>query len=180
MLAGAGRIAAPESFAETMTPDVQSPAAADSSAEPSGLVWLVRISSVLLVMLTALAAGAAWSVLQVRVGHDMIGLAPVIAIIIAWVVRQHGWAGCWQGALLATTATLLACTYAQLLLAAVSVAMFVGESVRSTLFRIGFEMAMAVAWVNATVVHISVVAFAAVLSAWLVLRSGARREVAER
>lgn len=143
------------------------------------MFWLAGFSAVLLLLTVALAAGAAWSVLQFRLGHDMIGLAPVIGIIIAWLARMQGWSGHWQGAVLAGSTTLLACVYAHCLLAAVTVAMFVGESVRSTLLRIGFEMAMAVAWANATAVHISVVAFAAVLSAWLVLRSGARRDVAK-
>ncbi len=137
---------------------------------PTRKSMLNRAIGAITVLMVALAAGAAWCVLQLIVRLDMIGLAPVVAALVAWMSRRYGFAQRWSGALLAAFATAVACTYAQLLLAAATVAAFLGESMRSTLMKIGFDMAKSVAWANLSQFHVGMLVAAIFLSAWLVMR----------
>ncbi len=120
--------------------------------------------------MSALAAGAVWSVLVLRTGYELTALAFVIAITIAWILRANGYSGTRLGAFLAALCTGFACVYAQCLLAVGDVAQAMGFSLRDTLLRIGADFALAVVrgrispWQTASYV------LAMTMAAWLVWR----------
>jgi vitamin B12 transport system permease protein len=128
-------------------------------------------------VMSALAAGAVWSVLVLRTGYDLTFLAIVIALVIAWILRINGYAGMRTGALLAALCTALACVYAQCLLAVGDVAQAMGFSLRETILRIGAGFMIAVArgrispWQSGTYV------LAMAIAAWLVWRRPRKRGV---
>lgn len=68
-----------------------------------------RILGIFTSLMTALAAGAVWCVLVLFVRRDLIMLAPLAAIAIAWVLRSHAFAGLRSGALIAIVMTVVAC-----------------------------------------------------------------------
>lgn len=121
-------------------------------------------------VMSALAAGAVWSVLVLRSGYELTFLAPVIALVIAWILRINGHAGSVFGAAWAALCTALAIVYAQCLLAVGDVAQALGFSLRDTIVRIGADFVVAVVrgrispWQSGTYV------LAMALSAWLVWR----------
>ncbi|WP_440221648.1 hypothetical protein ACQQ2N_11100 [Dokdonella sp. MW10] len=119
----------------------------------------------------ALAAGAVWCVAQLYLRMDLVVLALPTGALVAWALRNHGFARTLSGSAVAAALTLLACAYASYLLAAAKVATFLGLPMRSTLLAIGPEMAAAVSWADMTGFHIGTIVLAAVLSAWLVWRS---------
>ena len=121
-------------------------------------------------LMVGLAAGAVWSVLQLYVRFDLIGVALLVAAIIAWVLRRQGFGRTISGAVIAAISTAVACAYSSYLLAAASVASFLGESMRSALLKIGPDMANAVAWARMDGFHIGTLLLAIALSAWLVWR----------
>jgi hypothetical protein len=129
--------------------------------------WIIGTATALM---TALAAGAVWCVLQLYVRFDLIGLSLAVAALIAWVLRGQGFGRSLSGSLIAAICTILACVYAGYLLAAAKVASFLGIPMRATLTTIGPDMAGAVALADLTVYHIGIVLLAVVLSAWLVWR----------
>ena len=121
-------------------------------------------------LMVGLAAGAVWCVLQLYLRFDLIGIALLVAAIIAWILRRQGFAQTISGAVIAAISTAVACAYASYLLAAASVASFLGESMRSALLKIGPDMANAVAWARMDGFHIGTLLLAIALSAWLVWR----------
>jgi len=136
--------------------------------------FAARAIGIATALMCALAAGAVWCVLALYLRVDLIFIALVIAVLIAWVLRANGFSRTRSGALVAATSTLLAFIYSAYLLAAAKVASFLGLPLRSTLVAIGPDMAAAVAWADLTWWHASTVMLAVVLSAWLVWRAGAR------
>lgn len=92
----------------------------------------------------ALAAGAVWCVLSLYVARNLTVLALPIALVVAWVLRNHGFARSGGGALLAAGFTAAACFYAQYLLATAHIASMLGLPMRTALAQIGPGMATAV------------------------------------
>jgi hypothetical protein len=140
------------------------------AAEPTQSRRSMRWIGVATALMCALAGGAVWCVLQIYLRFDLIGLAILIGIVIAKVLRAHGFARSIAGALTAAIATALAVAYAGYLLAAVQVASFLGIPLGSTLTKIGAEMAFAVTKADASAFHIGTVVLAIALSAWMVWR----------
>jgi hypothetical protein len=120
--------------------------------------------------MTALAGGAVWCVLQLYLRFDLIIFSVMIGMLIAWILRGHGFANSASGALIAAVCTAVTCLYAGYLLAAAKVASFLGMPMRSTLIAIGPDMAAAVAWADLSAFHIGTVVLAVLLSAWRVWR----------
>lgn len=129
-----------------------------------------RLIGIATAMMSALAGGAVWCVLQIYLQLDLIMLAVLIGAVIAWVLRGHGFAHTVSGALIAAFATALASVYAGYLLAAAKVASFLGIPLRATLTTIGPDMAAAVAWADLNGFHIGTIVAAIMASAWLVWR----------
>lgn len=140
------------------------------AAEPARKSFLTYVIGIATALMVALAAGAVWCVLQLYLRFDLIGIALLVGAVIAWVLRRQGFGRTVSGAVIAAISTTVACAYAGYLLAAASVASFLGESMRSTLLKIGPDMAGAIARAGMTSFHISTLMFAIVLSAWLVWR----------
>ena len=131
---------------------------------------LIAVATALMV---ALAAGAVWCVLQLYAQVDLIGLALLVGLVVAAVVRRQGFAQSGVGVLVAMLSTALACAYASYLLAAAKVASYLGIPMRSALTSIGPDMAGAVAWADMSRFHIGTLILAIVLSAWAVWRKPA-------
>ena len=140
------------------------------SAERPGRSVSTYVIGIATALMVALAAGAVWCVLQLYLRYDLIGIALPVGAIIAWVLRRQGFGRTLSGALIAAISTAVACAYASYLLAAATVASFLGESMRSTLLKIGPDMAGAIARAGLPGFHIATLALAVVLSAWLVWR----------
>lgn len=126
-------------------------------------------------LMSALAAGAVWSVLVLRTGNDLTFLAFIIAIGIAWILRANGHAGTWLGVTLAVICTALACVYAQCLLAVGDVAQAMGFSLRDTIVRIGADFVVAVVRGRISPWQSGSYVLAMILSGWLVWRRAATR-----
>lgn len=129
--------------------------------------YVIGIATALMV---ALASGAVWCVLQLYLRVNLIGLALFVGMLIAWTLRSQGFGRTASGAAIAAISTAVACAYASYLLAAAQVASFVGESMRSTLLKIGPSLAADVAWASMGAFQISTLVLAILLSAWLVWR----------
>jgi hypothetical protein len=121
-------------------------------------------------IMSSLAAGAVWSVLVLRTGHDLTPLALAIAVVIAWILRVNGYAGSLPGAVLAALCTALAIVYSQCLLAIGDVAQALGFSLRDTIMRIGADFVLAIVKGRISPWQSGSYALAIVLSGWLVRR----------
>lgn len=130
----------------------------------------MRVIGIVTALMIALAGGAVWCLLQLYLRFDLILLAILIGVLIAWVLRVHGFAHSASGALIAALCTAVTCLYAGYLLAAAKVASFLGLPMRSTLIAIGPDMAAAVTWADLSAFHIGTVLLAVLLSAWRVWR----------
>lgn len=140
------------------------------SAEPQRKSLSTYVIGIATALMVALAAGAVWCVLQLYLRVNLIGVALVVAVVIAWTLRRQGFGQSASGAVIAAISTAIACAYASYLLSAAQVASFVGESMRSTLLKIGPALATDVAWASMGVFQIGTLLLAIVLSAWLVWR----------
>lgn len=139
-----------------------------AESKPKSLsTYIIGIATAFMV---ALASGAVWCVLQLYLRVHLIGIAFVVAVLIAWALRRQGFGRTMSGAVIAAVSTAVACAYASYLLAAAQVASFVGESMRSALLKIGPSMAADVAWAGMGILQIGTLLLAIVLSAWLVWR----------
>ena len=121
-------------------------------------------------VMSALAAGAIWSVLVLRTGNDLTFFSFIVAVGIAWLLRANGLAGSALGATLAVICTALACVYAQCLLAVGDVAQAMGFSLRDTIVRIGADFVLAVVKGRISPWQSGSYVVAMALSGWLVWR----------
>lgn len=96
------------------------------------------------VLMCTLAAGAIWCVLTLYLSRNLSILAVPIAVILAAVLRSHGYAATLLGTVLAAACTLIACLYAQYLLATAQIASLLGLPMGMALMKIGPDMAFAV------------------------------------
>ena len=146
-----------------------------SAGQPTGAAnptTMSRLIGVATALMCALASGAVWCVLALQLRADLIVLVIPVAVLIAWVLRTHGFARSGFGAALAAACVVLCFVYSAYLLAAAKVAAYLGLPLRSSLLMIGPEMAAAVAWADLTPWHVATVVVASVLAAWLVVRRG--------
>ncbi len=131
---------------------------------------MTRVIGIATALMCALAAGALWCVLALHVQSDLILLVLPLALLIAWILRTHGFARSRAGAVLAALCVLVAFAYSAYLLAAAKVASVLGLPLRSSVVLIGPEMAAAVAWADLSAWHVATVSTAVLLAAWLVWR----------
>ncbi len=131
---------------------------------------MTRALGVATALMCALAGGALWCVLALYLRLDSGVFLLMIAALVGWVLRRHGFAHSWAGIAIAVACTLIAFAYSAYLLAAAKVASFLGLPLRSTLLAIGPEMAGAVARADFTAWQAVNLALACVLAAWLVWR----------
>lgn len=128
--------------------------------------------AVVTVLMCALAAGAVWCVLVLKVHRATDPVALAVAALLAVVVRNHGYAGRPFGAVLAAGATALAIVYARCLIATAEIAQTMGMSLRDALARIGPDFAFALARSNLERGAALCYGLALVLAVWIVLRPG--------
>lgn len=135
---------------------------------------MTRAIGVATALMCALASGAVWCVLALYLRLDSGMFLLLIAAVLAWVLRSHGFAHSSSGVVVAVACTLLAYAYSAYLLAAAKVASFLGLPLRSTLIAIGPDMATAVARADFGAWQAATLALACVLAAWLVWRPAKR------
>lgn len=135
---------------------------------------MTRTIGVATALMCALAGGAVWCVLALYLRLDSGIFLLLIAALLAWVLRSHGFAQSGLGVVVAVACTLVAFAYSAYLLAAAKVASFLGLPLRSTLVAIGPDMATAVAWADFGIWQAATLAVACLLAAWLVWRPAKR------
>lgn len=148
----------------TAPPKPSSPAASPAIFFVAGVTMLM----------TALAAGALWSVLALFTGRTLAPFALVVGALLGWMMGPQRLGGHWWSAVLGAVLTALASLYAAYLMATADIAMLLGLPMRSTLPRIGPEMALAVAWARASVWELVVMGVGCMVAATLAWR-GRRR-----
>ena len=121
-------------------------------------------------LMCALAAGAVWCLLSLYGRSDLVAFAFVVALLIAWALRAHGFGGSWFGALLAAGFVVLGSMYAFCLQAVAQVASLLGLSMRATLQQMEPAMAFDIARAHLSGWNAPIVAGAVVLSIVLMLR----------
>lgn len=131
---------------------------------------MTRALGVATALMCALAGGAVWCVLALYLRLDSGLFLLMIAALLAWVLRRHGFAHSLAGVAIAVACTLAAFAYTAYLLAAAKVASFLGLPLRSTLLAIGPDMASAVARADFTAWQAANLVLACLLAAWLVWR----------
>lgn len=125
-------------------------------------------------LMCALAGGAVWCLLALFSRGDLAGFAFVVAIIVAWALRTHGYARRWSGACIAVVCVVLAAVYSFCLQAVAQIASLLGLSMRATLGQMDPAMALDIAWGNLRGWNLLIVGAAALLSIVLVLRTTAK------
>ncbi len=121
-------------------------------------------------LMCALAGGAVWCLLSLYARSDLAVFAFVVALLITWALRTHGFGGGWFGALLAAACVAFGAVYAFYLQAVAQVASLLGLSMRSTLLQIEPSMAFDIARADLAGLDGAIVAAAMFLSAVLMLR----------
>lgn len=125
-------------------------------------------------LMSALAGGAVWCLLSLYSRGELAGFAFVVAVVVAWALRAHGFAGSWLGGLLAAACVLLAAVYASCLQAVAQIASLLGLSMRATLIQMEPSMAIAIARANLSGWNAAIIAAAVALGIVLMLRTDAR------
>jgi len=123
------------------------------------------------VLMSALAAGAVWSLAALWTGRSLSPLALAVGALVGIVLRTQHLAGRWWSSVVGVGATLLAGSYAGYLIASADVAVLLGLPIRATLPRIGPDMALALAWARATPWDLGLLGIGALTAALLALRA---------
>lgn len=126
-------------------------------------------------LMSALAGGAVWCLLSLYSRSELAGFAFVVAVVVAWTLRTHGFAGSRIGAFVAAACVLLAAIYAACLQAVAQIASLLGLSMRATLLQMDPSMALAIARANLSGWSAAIVASAIALAILLMLRGNATR-----
>ncbi|UXI67471.1 hypothetical protein [Tahibacter amnicola] len=137
---------------------------------PEGFVS--RLMTALTAVMTALAAGAAWSAAALWTGRELGFVAVLVGLLVGGLLRSTGLGHRLVTALFAVVLTLAASLYACALLATASVAMVLGLPLQTTMSNIGLEMALAVAWVRLDWLDGLFITAGCVMAALLVARRG--------
>lgn len=125
-------------------------------------------------LMCALAAGAVWCLLAIYSRSELAAFAFVVALLVVWALRSHGYAGRRSGAVLAALCVLLASLYAFCLQAVVQVAALLGLPMRTAMRQMGADMAIHLAWTNLRGWNLAIVAVAAACAVFGMLRRRAR------
>jgi len=96
-------------------------------------------------LMSALAAGAVWCLLAIRFHTDLMAAAFGVAALSAWILRAHGYARRWLGALAAMACVMVATVYAFSLRAVLDVSGLFGLPIGEAMRTMGPAMALDVA-----------------------------------
>lgn len=96
----------------------------------------------------ALAGGAVWCVLSMYLRSDLPAFAFVVAALVVWALRAHGYAASAIGVFFAVLAVALAALYSFYLQAVAQIASLLGLSMRSALGQMEVGMALDIARAN--------------------------------
>lgn len=116
-------------------------------------------------LMCALAGGAVWCLLSIYSRSELPVFAFMVALLVVWALRTHGYAGRWFGAALALACVALASLYAFSLQAVAQIAALLGLPMRTAMQQMGPAMAVDIAWANLRGWNLVIVAAAA---AWAV------------
>lgn len=125
-------------------------------------------------LMCALAGGAVWCLISLYARNELAGFAFVVALLVTWALRTHGFGGHWFGALLAAVCVAFGTVYAFYLQAVAQIAGVLGISMRSALLRMEPAMGFDIARGNLTGINGAIVAAAMALAVVLMLRRYAR------
>jgi glucan phosphoethanolaminetransferase (alkaline phosphatase superfamily) len=117
----------------------------------------------------ALAGGAIWCLLALYSQGDLAAFAFVVALLVVWALRAHGYAGRWSGAFVAAACVVLAALYSFYLQAVAQIACMLGIPMRQAFSRMEPSMAIDIARANLGGVSASLIGAAVVLAAVLML-----------
>jgi hypothetical protein len=123
--------------------------------------------------MSALAAGALWCLLALRLDSGLTWLILPVAVMLALILRWHRIAG-WRGGAAAVVATLLAFAYVQYLFAAVRIAQLLGFPLRSTLFKMDFALGWQVIRAHLGMIDCMLLLLALVLAGLIACSAGKR------
>ena len=117
----------------------------------------------------ALAGGALWCLLSLRVAGNLAPFAFVVALAVVWTLRAHGYGGTRTGRLTAPLFVAFAAVYAFYLQAVARVAGMLGVSIREAFTKMqgGFALDIARAHLDlASAAIVGAAVIAAVLAMW--------------
>lgn len=129
-----------------------------------------RLIGVATALMCSLAGGAVWCLLSIYSRRELPAFAFVVALLVAWALRSHGYAGRWFGAVLAAIGVALAALYAFSLQAVAQIASSLGLPMRMAMQRMGFDMAVDIAWANLRGENLVIVGIAAAWAIWWMMR----------
>lgn len=121
-------------------------------------------------LMCALAGGAVWCLLSMYARNELPAFAFVVALLVVWALRTHGYAGGWFGAALACICVALASLYAFSLQAVAQIAALLGLPMRTAMQQMGPAMAFDIAWANLRGWNLITVAVAAASAVGWMLR----------
>ena len=121
-------------------------------------------------LMCALAGGAVWCLLSLYSRGSLAPFAFIVAALVAWVLRKHGYAHRPAGAAIAVVCVALAAAYAFYLQAVAQVASLLGLPMRDAFRQIDPAMAFDIARANLWGWDGVIITGAAVCAAWLMLR----------
>lgn len=128
-------------------------------------------------LMCALAGGAVWCVLSMYLRSDLQAFAFVVAAMVVWALRAHGYAASATGVGVAVFSVALAAVYSFCLQAVAQIASLLGLSMRSTLGRMDVGMALDIALANVQGWNLLVIGVAVIAAAVAILgKRAARRE----
>lgn len=123
-------------------------------------------------LMCALAGGAVWCLLSMYTRQELPAFAFVVALLVVWALRTHGYAGGWFGAALALACVAVASLYAFSLQAVAQIAALLGLPMRTAMQQMGPAMAFDIAWANLRGWNLGIVAAAAACAVGWMLRRG--------
>jgi vitamin B12 transport system permease protein len=132
---------------------------------------VLAVSSLFIAVMLGLAAGAAWMVATLYVGHSLPWLTVPIGALLALTIRHWVRPAGIGAALLAACATALATIYVNLLIAGVLIAGSMGMGLIEVLRTAGLGMLWQLARLALSPADIGWAALAVSLAAWLAWRA---------
>ena len=149
----------------------------------SARTLLLFVFTLFIAAMLGLAAGAAWMVVTLYLGHPMPWLALLFGALLAWTIRNGVRPPGIAAALLAAFATALATVYVNMLIAAVQIAGNMGMGLIEALRTAGIDMLWQLARLALTPADIGWATLAMLLAAclgWRAPRKRARVDPANR
>lgn len=116
-------------------------------------------------LMCALAGGALWCLLSLRVAGDLAPFAFVVAGTVVWALRAHGYGGRRAGIVLAPLFVAAAAVYAFYLQAVARVAGMLGVSIRDAFMKMQGGFVLDIARANLGVTSMALVGMAIVAAA---------------